>query len=84
MTRGERNVLTVWIISVVSLRTVVAVMKAPLGSDEDEEASPVDLFVRVPDITVVLLEVAVREDQRWRGGAGSRLGSGRFYLTGLG
>ena len=65
MTRGIRNVPTVWIIFVISLRTVVAVMIAPLSSDEDKEASPVDLFVSVPDTTVVLLEVAVREDQ-WR------------------
>ena len=62
-------------------------MQAPTGSNEDEECRPVDLFVRVPDTTEILLKVTVREGRRrrgWRGGGGcgaSWLRSGRFYLT---
>ena len=68
--RAANNVLTVWIIGVIGVRAVTPVMIAPAGPDEDEEFSPVDLFVSVPVTTVVLLEVAVRELRRrgWSGG----------------
>ena len=54
----------------IGLRAIPAVMKVSDGSDKDEEISPIDLFVSVPDTAVVLLKVAVREFRRRRGWRG--------------